>query len=56
MLGVPFRRIWCIHFEFIARKGENLEPVCLVATEVGTGRLIRLWQDQFGPEPPFDQR
>ena len=54
MLGLPFRRIWCIDFEFIAREGETPEPVCLVAKEVGMGRLIKLWQDQFGPEPPFE--
>jgi hypothetical protein len=51
---LPFREIWCIDFEFIAREGENPEPVCLVAKEVGTGRLIKLWQDQLGPVPPFD--
>jgi hypothetical protein len=54
MLGLPFRRIWCIDFEFIAREGENPQPVCLVANEIGTGRLIKLWQDQLGPEPPFE--
>jgi DNA polymerase family A len=53
LLGLPFREIWCIDFEFEAAAGENPRPVCLVAKEVGTGRLIRLWQDQFGPEPPF---
>jgi DNA polymerase-1 len=54
VLGLPFRRIWCIDFEFIAREGENPQPVCLVAKEVGTGRLIKLWQDQFGPVSPFE--
>jgi DNA polymerase I len=53
VLGLPFREIWCIDTEFIARPGENPEPVCVVAKEVGTGRLVRLWRDQFGPEPPF---
>jgi len=52
-LGLPFREIWCIDFEFLAPVGENPQPVCLVAKEVGTGRLVRLWQDQLGPEPPF---
>jgi DNA polymerase I len=54
ILGLPFRRIWCIDFEFISPDGENPQPVCLVAKEIGTGRLIRLWQDQLGPEPPFE--
>src|SRR5215211_4994957 len=52
--GLPFRQIWCIDFEFISREGENPEPVCLVAKEAGTGRLIRYWQDQLGPKPPFE--
>ena len=54
VLGLPFRRIWCIDFEFISPEGESPQPVCLVAKEVGTGRLIRLWQDQLGTEPPFE--
>jgi hypothetical protein len=54
MLGLPFGQIWCLDFEFIARDGERPEPVCLVAKEVGTGRVIKLWQDQLGPEPPFE--
>ena len=33
--------------------GNNPVPVCLVARELRTGRLIRLWQDELGPEPPF---
>jgi len=53
-LGLPFREIWCIDFEFIAGRGENPVPVCMVAKEVGTGRQVRLWQDQLGSEPPFE--
>ena len=51
--GLPFREIVCLDFEFIAEPGENPVPVCLVAKEMVSGRLIRLWQDQLGPEPPF---
>jgi hypothetical protein len=54
ILGLPFRQIWVIDFEFISPDGENPQPVCLVAKEVGTGRLLRLWQDELGPEPPFE--
>jgi DNA polymerase I len=53
-IGLPFRRIWCIDFEFVANDGENPEPLCMVAKEVGTGRLIRLWRDELGPKPPFE--
>ena len=35
------------------RAGERQVPVCLVARELRSGRTIRLWQDQFGPTPPF---
>ena len=27
--------------------------MCLVARELKTGKTIRLWQDQFGPVPPY---
>jgi DNA polymerase I len=53
-LGLPFREIWCIDFEFLSSDGENPQPVCLVAKEIGTGRLVRLWQDQLGSGPPFE--
>jgi DNA polymerase family A len=54
VLGLPFKQIWTIDFEFVSPAGENPQPVCLVAKEVGTDRLIRLWQDQLGSKPPFD--
>src|SRR5215212_1533079 len=54
ILGLPFRQIWVVDFEFTSDLGENPQPVCLVAKEVATGRLIRLWRDQLGPEPPFE--
>src|SRR6516225_635716 len=28
-------------------------PVCLVAHELRSGRRFRIWQDQFGPAPPY---
>ena len=51
--ALPFREIWAADFEFIAQPGERQTPVCLVARELRSGRTIRLWQDQFGPTPPF---
>jgi DNA polymerase-1 len=54
MLGLPFREIICLDFEFVSRDGENPDPVCLVAKEIGSGRLHRLWRDQLSPEPPFE--
>lgn len=53
MFSLPFRQIWALDFEFIAESGTNPVPVCLVARELRTGRLIRMWQDELGAEPPF---
>lgn len=49
-----FRDIWAVDFEFYAPTGENPEPICMVARELHSGRLIRLRQGEFGPLPPFD--
>lgn len=48
-----YREVWLVDFEFGARPGERPTPLCLVAHELHTSRTIRLWQDEFGPEPPY---
>lgn len=48
--------IWCVDFEYHSADGGGLPvPVCMVAREYRTGRLIRLWQDQLrvSSRPPF---
>jgi DNA polymerase I len=50
---LPFPEVWAVDFEFVARPGERPDPVCLVAQELRSGQLIRLWRDQFGPTPPY---
>ena len=50
---LPFREIVLADFEFVARPGERPDPVCLVAKLLRSGRTVRLWQDQMGPEPPY---
>lgn len=50
---LPYREIWAVDFEFIQAPGERPDPVCLVARELHSDRLIRLWRDEFGPRPPF---
>jgi hypothetical protein len=60
-LDVPFAEIWCIDTEFYPGSGLNnggvegdpLTPLCLVALELRTGRLIRLWQHELGLFPPY---
>jgi hypothetical protein len=55
MLGaLPFREVWAVDFEFAAAEGEHQVPVCVVAWELISGRKVRLWQDEFGPAPPYN--
>jgi DNA polymerase I len=50
-----FRTVWCVDFEFQANPGERPIPICLVARELRSGRLIRSWlTDQAPSQPPFD--
>jgi DNA polymerase-1 len=53
MYGLPFRQIWCLDFEFVAEPGALPVPVCLVARELGSNRLVRLWRDELGATAPF---
>jgi DNA polymerase I len=50
-----FNEIWLVDFEFCQPPGERPAPVCMVAREAHSGRLLRLWQDQLRllPQPPF---
>ena len=58
---LPFREIWAVDTEFYPGLGSNnggvvgdpITPLCLVALEMRSGRLIRLWQDQLRPFPPY---
>jgi DNA polymerase I len=54
--GASFREVWFVDFEFIGRPGERAIPVCMVACEARSGRLIRVWKDDLikMSEPPFD--
>jgi hypothetical protein len=50
-----FKEIWRVDFEFQAfDNGDRVRPVCMTAEEMFTGRQIRLWREQLGPQPPFD--
>ena len=58
---LPFREIWVVDTEFYpgrgkvngGRDGDLITPLCLVALELRSGRVIKLWQDQLGPFPPY---
>jgi DNA polymerase I len=48
-----FREIVVADFEFTALPGERPVPVCMVAHELRSGRRFRIFQNQFGPAPPY---
>jgi hypothetical protein len=58
---LPFPEIWCVDTEYYpgpgkangGRDGDKITPLCLVAHELRSGRIIRLWQDELGPFPPY---
>ena len=47
-------QVWALDFEFIANPGDRPFPVCMVAHELGAGRRLRLWNDEFPARPPFE--
>lgn len=51
-----FRQIWVCDTEFLAPPGECPRPVCLVAREFRSGRVVRLWADDMASmrAAPFD--
>lgn len=51
----PFKEVWLADFEFNAQAGERPSPVCLVARELRSGRLLRVWMDELREmrQPPF---
>jgi DNA polymerase I len=42
-----FREVWCADFEFRANLGDHPGLVCMVAQEVKTGRVTRLWRNEL---------
>jgi hypothetical protein len=58
---LPFREIWVVDTEFYPGPGlanggvvgDPTTPLCLVALESRSGRLVRLWQDELGPFQPY---
>jgi DNA polymerase I len=48
-----FREVVVVDSEFTTIPGERSGPVCLVAHEMRSGRIHRIFQGQFGPAPPY---
>jgi len=42
-----FDEIWLVDFEFSQDSGENPVPLCVVAKELATGRVFKLWRDEM---------
>jgi DNA polymerase I len=53
VFGLPYRQIWALDFEFVSKPGALPIPVCMVARELISNKLVRLWQNEFGARPPF---
>ena len=45
--------VWMLDFEFAAPDGERPTVACLVARELFSGRLLRLFSDELGGRSPF---
>ena len=54
-MGIYYREIWLVDFEYGSIPGNPPEIRCMVARELFSGRIVRLWEDQLRnlPEPPF---
>ena len=50
-MSYPWRAIWCVDFEFVAPKGGLPTPLCVVARDLVSGRLVRQWLDVDNPGP-----
>lgn len=51
-----YREVWFVDTEYYAPKGQRPDPICLVAKELLSGRVIRLDRDELLhlEHPPFD--
>ncbi len=47
-----YREVWCVDFEFRAPAGHRPEPLCVVAREVRSGRVVRRWLADDPPATP----
>jgi DNA polymerase I len=50
-----YREIWCVDFEFQVSPGSRPTPVCLVAREIRSGRLLRMGANELSclTTPPY---
>jgi hypothetical protein len=48
-----YREVWLVDFEFTAPTGSRPTPLCVVAREYHSGRLVRRWLGEGEVVPPF---
>lgn len=49
-----YHAVWAVDFEFTAPSGHRPTPLCVVARELFSGRLVRQWLDGTDPgAPPY---
>ena len=53
---LPFKEVIAIDFEFCGDDGDLKVPVCLVASNLSTGKISYYWRDELLSmrSPPFD--
>lgn len=55
---LPYRELWAVDFEFHPEgtPGGQQVPICMVAKEMRSGRVLRCWRDErlSLSRPPFD--
>ena len=50
---LQFRELWCVDFEYHITPGNRPTPICLVARELRSNHVVRLWRTDFGALPPY---
>lgn len=43
MIPEIYKRVWCVDFEYSHKPGGFPEPLCMVAREIHSGELVRIW-------------
>ena len=52
-LRLPYARIIACDFEYRAEPGDRPDVHCMVAEDLVSGQVWRLWRDDMGAHPPF---